>query len=116
MDFRTYVNNISFTAYRSLLTKSKHHGFRSVRGSAALAAMYFNSGSKVLLDYFVQRGIKISETLFKHMFQKDKKRTCKSEKNKQNRLNRMKNKTIDREKSIKASTDAADYNPGGFND
>ncbi len=116
MNFCTYVNYFPFTAYRGLLTKSKHHGFRSVRGSAALAAMYFNSGSKVLLNYFNQRGIKISETLFKHMFQKDKKRTYKSKKNKQNRLNRMKKKTIDREKSIKASTDAADYNPGGFND
>jgi hypothetical protein len=76
----TYVNYFPFTAYRSLLNKSKHHGFRSVRGSAALAAMYFNSGSKALLDYFNQRGIKISETLFQHLFQKDKKRTYKSKK------------------------------------
>ncbi|CAF3064653.1 unnamed protein product, partial [Rotaria sp. Silwood2] len=40
----------------SILSKSKHHGYRSVRGCAALAAMYFNSGSKILIKYFSQCG------------------------------------------------------------
>jgi len=77
--------------------------------------MYFNSGSKILLKYFKERGLKVSETLCKHLFQKDKKRTYKSEKNKQNRDDRIKKKTNDREKSIKALSDATDYYPGGFN-
>jgi hypothetical protein len=86
-----------------------------VRGTAAIAAMYFNSGSKILLDYLNQRGIKVNETLFKHLFEKDKRRIIKCKNNNEQRQNRIKKKTFDRQKSIKASSDVVDYNPGGFN-
>ncbi|CAF3311856.1 unnamed protein product, partial [Rotaria sp. Silwood2] len=99
----------------SILTKSKHHGFRTVRGSAALAAMYFNSGSSILIDYFKQHGIKTSEALLKHLFEKDKKRIINFKNNNEQRQNRIKKKASDRENSIKAASDVVDYNPGGFN-
>ncbi|CAF1475225.1 unnamed protein product, partial [Rotaria sordida] len=99
----------------SILTKSKHHGFRAVRGSAALAAMYFNSGSSILIDYFKQHGIKTSEILLKHLFEKDKKRIINFKNNNEQRQNRIKKKASDRQNSIKAASDVVDYNPGGFN-
>ncbi|CAF2949907.1 unnamed protein product [Rotaria sp. Silwood2] len=99
----------------SILTKSKHHGFHAVRGSAALAAMYFNSGSSILIDYFKQHGIKTSEALLKHLFEKDKKRIINLKNNNEQRQNRIKKKASDRENSIKAASDVVDYNPGGFN-
>ena len=110
-----YFNYFSFFCYRSILTKSKHHGLRAVRGSAALAAMYFNSGSSILFDYFKQHGIKINETLFKHLFEKDKKRVFNSKNNNEQRQNRIKKKHFDRQNSTKAISDVVDYNPGGFN-
>ncbi|CAF4434575.1 unnamed protein product [Rotaria sp. Silwood2] len=99
----------------SILTQSKNHGFRAVRGSAALVAMYFNSGSNILFDYFKQYGIKISETLFKHLFEMDKKRAINSKTNDKQRQNRIKKNTFDRQNSIEATSDVVDYNPGGFN-
>ncbi|CAF4012580.1 unnamed protein product, partial [Rotaria sp. Silwood1] len=109
------ANCFSFFWYRSIITTSKNHGFRAVRGSAALAAMYFNSGGIILIDYFKQHGINVSETLIKHLFQKVKKRVMNSKTNNEQRLNRIKKKALDRQNSIKATSDVADYNPGGFN-
>ena len=86
-----------------------------MRGTAALAAMYFNSGSSILFDYFNEHGIKISETLFKHLFEKDKRRVIKAKKNNEQRQHRINKKAFDRQNSIKAASNIVDYNPGGFN-
>ncbi|CAF4228236.1 unnamed protein product [Rotaria sordida] len=113
---RTFLKQLhKFYDDMSILTKSKHHGFRAVRGSAALAAMYFNSGSSILIDYFKQHGIKTSEILLKHLFEKDKKRIINFKNNNEQRQNRIKKKASDRQNSIKAASDVVDYNPGGFN-
>lgn len=102
-------------SYRSILSKSKHHGYRSVRGCAALAAMYFNSGSNTIMEYFRQCGVTVSKILFEYFVAKDKKRITNSRKNNEQRRNRILKKATARENSIRASADVTDYNPGGFN-
>ena len=86
-----------------------------MRGSAALAAMNFNSGSKILIEYFSQCGVSVSKTLFEHFLAKDKKRITNSKRNNEQRQSRIQRKATDRANSIRASTCVADYNPGGFN-
>ena len=40
--------------------------------------MYFNSGGKILIEYFSQNGVSDSKTLFQHFLAKDKRRITKS--------------------------------------
>lgn len=47
----------------SILSKSKHHGFSSVQGAAAAAAVYFNGGRTAVLEFFEQGGIDINHNL-----------------------------------------------------
>ena len=86
-----------------------------MRGCAGLATMYFNSGSKILIEYFSQCAVSVSRTLFEHFLAKDKKRITNSERNNERRQNRIQRKATDRANSIRAATNVADYNPGGFN-
>ena len=85
-----------------------------MRGTAALAAMFFNSGSSILIDYFNQCGIGVSETFLEHLITKDKKRIINSSKNHEQRQKRIGQKAFDRRNTKAAKHDLKDYNPGGF--
>lgn len=72
-----YTIAICLFCYRSILSKPKHHDFRSVRGSAALVALFFNEGSNILVSFFNQCSISINKALFDHLLAKDNKRIIK---------------------------------------
>ena len=99
---------------RSILSKSKHHGFQSIRGSAALAAIIFNRGRSGLVDFFKQYGVSVSTTLFDHLLATDDKRMRKSSKSTATKHYRSQRKALDRNKSSKAKEDISDYHAGGF--
>ena len=45
----------------AILSKTKNHGHRSIRGAAALACLYFNKGRSGLIDYFHYIGVDVNE-------------------------------------------------------
>jgi predicted phage tail protein len=100
---------------RSILSKSKHHGFRSVRGAAALATIFFNHGRTALVDFFKDNGMRINTALFEHLLKIDKRRIKKTNKNKEHQEIRKQRKELNRKKSIKVQLDITDYDAGAFN-
>ncbi|CAF2715562.1 unnamed protein product [Rotaria sp. Silwood2] len=99
----------------SILAKSKHHGFRSVRGGAALAAIFFNNGRRSLVDFCKQSGIDVNVVLFEHRIAKDEKRLLRAQKMSEQRQKQIQRKIIDRQRSMKAQLDTKDYDTGDFN-
>ncbi|CAF1595511.1 unnamed protein product [Didymodactylos carnosus] len=51
----------------------KTHDFRSIRGAAALASLYFNSGRTLLAEFFEETGININSLLLSNLLSKDEK-------------------------------------------
>ena len=97
------------------MNKSKHHGFRAVRGSAALAAIFFNHGRSSLVEFYKQSGIDVNEKLFEYLLAKDNKRISKSQKATEQRQKQIHRKAMNRKISMKAQMDTNDYATGGFN-
>jgi hypothetical protein len=63
----------------SILPKTKYHGYRSIRGAAAISSIFFNRGRSGLVKFFDQVGISITEELLGALLDKDFKRTEKAE-------------------------------------
>ncbi|CAF4884596.1 unnamed protein product [Rotaria sp. Silwood1] len=99
----------------AILSKSKHHGFRAVRGSAALAAIFFNHGRSSLVQFYKQSGIDVNVKLFEYLLAKDNKRISKSQKVSEQRQKHIHRKAMNRKRSMKAQMDTHDYASGGFN-
>jgi predicted ribonuclease toxin of YeeF-YezG toxin-antitoxin module len=97
------------------LSKSKHHGCRSVRGSAALAAIFFNKGRNSLLEFFKQSNLYINESVLEHLLKKDCKRISRAKQITKQRETKIRRKAMDRQHSITAQNDINDYCAGGFN-
>lgn len=96
------------------MSKSKHHEFRSIRGSAALAALFFNYGRNVLVDFFKQHDMDINIILFKHLLPTDNRRIQKSNKNKEQRSIELERKAANRRKAMQQQLNTEDYDAGGF--
>ncbi|CAF3420720.1 unnamed protein product [Rotaria socialis] len=62
----------------SILSKTKNHGYRSIRGAAALACIYFNQGRSGLLEFFKDIDIDVNDELINTILGKDQERLRKS--------------------------------------
>ena len=69
----------------SILPKAKYHGYRSVRGAAAIATIFFNRGRSGLVKFFDKVGISVTEELLGALLGKDCRRIEKAENNTQRR-------------------------------
>ncbi|CAF3615855.1 unnamed protein product, partial [Rotaria socialis] len=58
----------------SILPKSKYHGYRSIRGAAAISLIFFNRGRSGLAEFFDQVGIPVTDELLGVLLGKDYKR------------------------------------------
>jgi hypothetical protein len=58
----------------SILPKVKYHGYRSIRGAAAISSVFFNRGRSGLLKFFDEVGISITGELLTALLGKDHKR------------------------------------------
>ncbi|CAF3020724.1 unnamed protein product, partial [Rotaria socialis] len=58
----------------SILPKSKYHGYRSIRGAAAISLIFFNRGRSGLAEFFDQVGIPVTDELLCVLLGKDCKR------------------------------------------
>ncbi|CAF1542381.1 unnamed protein product, partial [Rotaria sordida] len=67
----------------SILPKSKYHGYRSIRGAAAISSIFFNRGRSGLVKFFDQVGIPVTDELLGALLGKDYKRIEKAENNTQ---------------------------------
>ncbi|CAF3902554.1 unnamed protein product, partial [Rotaria magnacalcarata] len=47
----------------SILSKTKHHGYKSIFGAAALACLYFNNDRSGFIDYFKHINIDVNDEL-----------------------------------------------------
>ncbi|CAF4977030.1 unnamed protein product [Rotaria sp. Silwood1] len=74
----------------SILSKTKYHGYQSIRGAAALSSIFFNRGRSGLVKFFDQVGIPVTEELLDTLIGKDYKRIEKAEKNTQKTPNYQK--------------------------
>ena len=67
----------------SILPKAKYHGYRSIRGAAAISSIFFNRGRSGLVKFLNQVGISVTEELLGALLGKDYKRIEKAEDNTQ---------------------------------
>ncbi|CAF3068192.1 unnamed protein product [Rotaria sp. Silwood2] len=98
----------------SILPKAKYHGYRSIRGAAAIAAIFFNRGRSGLIKFFDQVGISITEELLNALLGKDSKRVAKAEDNTQRQEIIKKYKKQQRLQSQVAEEEEMDYRAGMF--
>lgn len=98
----------------SILPKSKHHGYRSIRGAAAIAAIFFNRGRSGLIKFFDQVGIAITEELLDALLGKDFRRIEKAETNNQRRNIIKQRKEEQRIEAQIAEEEEMDYKSGMF--
>jgi hypothetical protein len=98
----------------SILSKSKHHGFLTIQGAAAVASVSFNGGKTALLQFFEESGIEINHNLYFNFIAKDEKRIQKAELLSTRRDQIISQKSKMRQKSMAAENDATEYGPGLF--
>ena len=98
----------------SILPKAKYHGYRSIRGAAAIAAIFFNRGRSGLIKFFDQVGIPITEELLSTLLGKDCKRVAKAEDNTQRQEIIKKHKEQQRLQSQLAEEEELDCRAGMF--
>lgn len=98
----------------SILQKAKYHGYRSIRGAAAIAAIFFNRGRTGLIKFFKQVGISITEELLNTLLGKDTKRVVKAEDNNQRQELIKRHKEQQRLQSQLAEEEEIDYRAGMF--
>lgn len=97
----------------SILPKSKYHGYRSIRGAAAIATIFFNHGRSELVNVFRELDISITDDLLEALLDKDQKRLEKAMADTNDRESIKKEKQ-QRRSTIDASEDEMDYAPGMF--
>ncbi|CAF1659817.1 unnamed protein product [Adineta ricciae] len=102
------LNSIVWT----ILSKTKNHGYRSIRGAAALACLYFNQGRSGLIAYFDHVGLDVNEEFINIVIDKDKERLQEAiaAAEKQQEINERKKQL--RFDSIAAEADTFDYGSG----
>ncbi|CAF3451053.1 unnamed protein product, partial [Rotaria socialis] len=96
----------------SILSKTKNHGYRSIRGAAALACIYFNQGRSGLLEFFKDIDIDVNDEQINTILGKDQERLRKSivATQKQNDIRERKKQT--RFESTAAEVDMSEYGGG----
>ena len=98
----------------SILSKSKYHGYRSIRGAAAIAAIFFNHGRSELVDVLNGFGISITDGLLDTILQKDTKRIEKAMVNTRDRKQIEGKKREKRFATAGSDDEDMDYNAGMF--
>jgi hypothetical protein len=98
----------------SILPKSKYHGFRSIRGAAAVAALFFNRGRSGLLKFFDKIGISITGELLTAILGKDYKRIEKASTDIRQRDSITQNKRTQRFEKGASIEEETDYGAGMF--
>ena len=94
------------------MSKSKYHGFSSIQGAAASAAVYFNRGRSSLLGFFEESGIPINGALFQTLVASDQKRIQKAEQMAEQRQTVIFEKNKKRRESLQATYDTSEYASG----
>ena len=98
----------------SILSKSKYHGFSSIQGAAASAAVYFNGGRSSLLGFFEESGIPVNGALFQTLVARNEKRIQKAEQMVEQRQTVIFEKNKQRRESLQATYDTSEYASGLF--
>jgi hypothetical protein len=98
----------------SILPKAKYHGYRSIRGAAAISTIFFNRGRSGLVKFFDQIGIAITEELLGALLGKDYKRIGKAENNTQRQEIIKQRKEQQRIQAQMAEDEEMDYGAGMF--
>jgi hypothetical protein len=98
----------------SILPKAKYHGYRSIRGAAAISSIFFNRGRSGLVKFFDQVGISVTEELLGALLGKDYKRIEKAETNTQRHNIIKQRKEQQRIQAQMAEDDVMDYAAGMF--
>lgn len=98
----------------SILPKSKYHGYRSIRGAAAIAAIFFNYGRSELVTVFHELGIPITDDLLKSLLEKDQKRLEKAMVETRDRETIKGQKQRKRFQTGSSDDEDLDYGPGMF--
>lgn len=98
----------------SILPKTKNHGYRSVRGAAAIASIFFNRGRFGLVKFFNDIGIPITEEILSTLLDKDNKRVEKAQHNIQQKDAIKTQKQQQRFQSQIIEDEQMDYVSGGF--
>lgn len=98
----------------SILPKAKYHGYRSIRGAAAISTIFFNRGRSGLVKFFDQIGIAITEELLSALLGKDYKRLEKAENNTQRQEIIKQRKEQQRIQAQMAADEEMDYGAGMF--
>ncbi|CAF1377657.1 unnamed protein product [Rotaria magnacalcarata] len=96
----------------SIFSKTKNHGYRYIRGAAALACIYFNQGRSGLLEFFKDIDIDVNDELINTILGKDQECLQKSivATQKQNDIRERKNQT--RFESTAAEANTSEYGGG----
>ena len=98
----------------SILSKSKNHGYRSVRGAASTAAIFFNHGRSELVHFFRRLGISITEDMLSTLLSKDQKRIVKSMADTHQRESIRERKQQNRVGTFSSDEEEIDYGAGMF--
>lgn len=98
----------------SILSKTKYHGYQSIRGAAAISSIFFNRGRSGLVQFLDQIGITVSEQLIDFIIEKDFKRIEKAEKNTQKSQVIRQHKDHQRMQAQIEADEEMDYGPGRF--
>ncbi|CAF1186168.1 unnamed protein product [Didymodactylos carnosus] len=96
----------------SILSKSKNHGFISVRGTAAEAVIIFNRGRVGLLPFFDTLGLDVNYSLLNSSLAKDSKRLAKAESVVAKRETVIEQKKQACSKSLTVERDISEYGAG----
>lgn len=102
------------SAVWSILPKAKYHGYRSIRGAAAISSIFFNRGRSGLVKFFDQVGISVTDELLGALLGKDFKRIEKAENNTQRQNIIQRQKEQQRRQGQIAEDEEMDYGAGMF--
>jgi hypothetical protein len=98
----------------SILSKDKNHGYRSIRGAAALAVLFFNRGRSGLTQFFDKIDVPVTEELLDAILGKDLRRINKAQVNTQSRAEIRDRKQQKRFEESVTMDEEMDYGAGMF--
>lgn len=98
----------------SILSKDKNHGYRSIRGAAALAVLFFNRGRSGLIRFFDKFDLPVTEESINAIVGKDLRRIDKAQAMEQSRARIKERKQQKRFEESMAKDEEMDYSAGMF--
>lgn len=97
----------------SILSKTKYHGYHTVRGAAAIATIFFNRGRSGLVKFFDEVQIPVTEQLLDAILEKDCVRIETAERNTQ-QFETIRRRKEQQRMVAEIEEDQMDYSAGMF--